>query len=503
MPSIRVILTAAALAAFSGMTAGQVAADTSFTYQGRLTDNGGTPTGTYDFKFELFDVASGGVALSTQPADDVSVASGLFTTTLNFGPQFGLQKRWLQISVRPGASSGAYTTLGTRQAITGAPYSIGPWGPTAAGPTCFSGDNSYVTIDKDYGNIHANGGNDGTFGIFSEGPASGSFAIVTANTARLTVKNDSGNVGIGTTNPVYKLSVVTGAGDIAVFGQSDGNGYGGDFFHNTTGNQVFLAGPNQGLYSSSVNGRGIEGWSTNNVAISGDCTSAGTYGQLGTPNEGVFASGGLTRRGLTAGSGIEDGIVTSSTGIGKSGIAAFSNHGSGYGGYFRNNAGGVALWADGLAQVKTLQILGGSDLAEPFDVNRASASDSTQVLPGMVVVIDSEQAGQLRLADSPYDTKVAGIISGANDLAPGMIMRAQGQDMADGKFPVAMTGRVWCWVDASFGSVSLGDRLTTSATPGHAMKAGDSARTGGAVIGKAMTELKEGKGLVLVLVNLQ
>jgi hypothetical protein len=45
--------------------------------------------------------------------------------------------------------------------------------------------------------------------------------------------------------------------------------------------------------------------------------------------------------------------------------------------------------------------------------------------------------------------------------------------------------------------------LTTSNTPGHAMKAADAVKAQGAIIGKAMTGLKEGKGLVLVLVNLQ
>jgi hypothetical protein len=121
----------------------------------------------------------------------------------------------------------------------------------------------------------------------------------------------------------------------------------------------------------------------------------------------------------------------------------------------------------------------------------------------MVVVIDAAHPGDLRLADQPYDGKVAGVISGANNLAPGMVMSAQGQDKADGKHPVAMTGRVWVYVDASFGAVEPGDLLTTSATPGHAMLASDHGRAFGAVIGKAMTELKEGKGLVLVLVNLQ
>jgi hypothetical protein len=122
----------------------------------------------------------------------------------------------------------------------------------------------------------------------------------------------------------------------------------------------------------------------------------------------------------------------------------------------------------------------------------------------MVVVIDAYRAGKLVVSSREYDRKVAGIISGANALSPGMIMKASGDASADGEHPVALTGRVWCRCDASSGAIEPGDMLTTSATPGHAMKATDLARAQGAIIGKAMTALNAGdKGLVLVLVNLQ
>jgi len=66
-----------------------------------------------------------------------------------------------------------------------------------------------------------------------------------------------------------------------------------------------------------------------------------------------------------------------------------------------------------------------------------------------------------------------------------------------------MTGRVYVWADASNGPITPGDLLTTSTTPGQAMKATDPSRSFGATIGKAMTGLEKGRGLVLVLVNLQ
>jgi hypothetical protein len=143
-----------------------------------------------------------------------------------------------------------------------------------------------------------------------------------------------------------------------------------------------------------------------------------------------------------------------------------------------------------------LEIVGGSDIAEPFDIS----GDAT---PGMVVSIDPERLGEMRVSDSAYDSRVAGVISGAGGVNPGLTLTQKGTD-ADGEHPVALSGRVWCYVDAdAAGPVAPGDLLTTSPTPGHAMRATDASRAHGAVIGKAMSSLDEGRGLVLVLVNLQ
>ncbi|HMV51670.1 MAG TPA: hypothetical protein PKD31_28265, partial [Blastocatellia bacterium] len=151
-----------------------------------------------------------------------------------------------------------------------------------------------------------------------------------------------------------------------------------------------------------------------------------------------------------------------------------------------------------------LQITGGADFAENFEINTESNNDAVnaQVEAGMVVSIDPRDEGKLALSTQPYDRRVAGVVSGAGGVKPGMVMSQTGT-LADGKQPVALSGRVYVWVDASQGAIEPGDLLTTSATLGHAMKATDAARAQGAIIGKAMTGLKEGKGLVLVLVTLQ
>ena len=75
--------------------------------------------------------------------------------------------------------------------------------------------------------------------------------------------------------------------------------------------------------------------------------------------------------------------------------------------------------------------------------------------------------------------------------------------MVEGGQQVALSGRVYVRADASQGAIKPGDLLTTSAIPGHAMKVTDHLRAQGAILGKAMSALKQGQGLVLVLVTLQ
>lgn len=161
------------------------------------------------------------------------------------------------------------------------------------------------------------------------------------------------------------------------------------------------------------------------------------------------------------------------------------------------------LQVDGNAQVVDtlecgiLQITGGSDIAEPFTVH-----GNTITKPGMVMSIDPINAGAIEVSEKAYDRCVAGIVSGAGRISTGMLMGQKGS-VADGECPVAITGRVYCYADASYGSIRPGDLLTTSDTPGHAMMVTDYGKAQGAVLGKAMSSLEEGRGLVLVLVTLQ
>ena len=135
-----------------------------------------------------------------------------------------------------------------------------------------------------------------------------------------------------------------------------------------------------------------------------------------------------------------------------------------------------------------------ADCAEDFDVSGIDKAE-----PGTVMVLGNE--GALSESQQAYDKRVAGVISGAGDYKPGIVLdkrQTQGN-----RQPIALMGKVFCKVDAQFGAIEVGDLLTTSPTPGHAMKTNDPLKAFGAVIGKALRPLKEGQGLIPILIALQ
>lgn len=150
----------------------------------------------------------------------------------------------------------------------------------------------------------------------------------------------------------------------------------------------------------------------------------------------------------------------------------------------------------------TLEITAGCDVSEQFDVSPAAGEVAVAPEPGMVACIDPSRPGKLIVSTKAYDRTVAGILSGAGGVNVGMLLTQAGE-LTQGEHPVALTGRVWTYCDASLGAIQPGDLLTTSSTAGHAMKVADHTAAQGAIIGKAMTGLDDGRGLVLVLVNLQ
>jgi hypothetical protein len=127
-----------------------------------------------------------------------------------------------------------------------------------------------------------------------------------------------------------------------------------------------------------------------------------------------------------------------------------------------------------------VKLTNGSDCAEEFDLAVGENAE-----PGTVMVIDED--GSLKQSQLPYDKCVAGVIAGAGECKPAITLGRQESKK----------------VDAQYAPIKVGDLLTTSPTPGHAMKATDPLQAFGAVIGKALGCLDHGKGLIPILIALQ
>jgi hypothetical protein len=154
----------------------------------------------------------------------------------------------------------------------------------------------------------------------------------------------------------------------------------------------------------------------------------------------------------------------------------------------------ITLDSQGRVTVSGDIVLAGADCAEAFPID-----DPAAVPAGSVMVIGSDE--RLHQCTQPYDRRVAGVISGAAGHRPGIVLGVGSPE--DARLPLALNGRVLCQVDATPAPIGTGDLLTTSSYPGHAMKATDHRLAFGAVIGKAMRPLTNGRGLVPVLVALQ
>ncbi|MFQ6091788.1 MAG: hypothetical protein ACE5OR_03755 [bacterium] len=499
-------------------------------FQGKLYDPAGNPlTGRYEITFRIYDREEGGVPLWSE-TDSVQCDGGLYQVILGLKSPLVLDFNgnfWLGIQV-----TGDPEELSPRYRLVSVPYAFraavaesvvgGGGGPdddwTGAGtgsmyPTHLT-DKVGIGTTSPTAKLHVNAGGTGN-ALQAEGGASYSIRALW----------DGSSLGAA----ILAKNTGTGGDALQVF--ADGTGRSGIYARGSSGvDYAIRADANGATWASYLSGKAyvsdrigigatdpknkldVEGAMVVGSAYSGSST-APTNGMLVQGNVGIGATNPGSHRFYveSAGSGV-GGATAYIKNTHTNGLAMVVEATSddlpllvsqkGDGDIFRCDSwtGGwhpvFKVENDGKTTCSVLQITGGSDIAEPFDIVEPDAIE-----PGMVVVIDPENPEKLKIADRAYDRCVAGIVSGAGGIKPGIAMVQE--DTFEGDHQVALTGRVYGLCDASYGSIEPGDLLTTSPTPGYAMKATDYERAQGAILGKAMTNLDEGQGLVLILVCLQ
>jgi hypothetical protein len=442
-----------------------------FTYQGYLRQ-GGAPLNnpSQSMRFRIYDALTGGTALWDSGALTVNVSNGLFTVQLN--PPVSVwtgADRFLEIQV-------GTTTLTPRVRIGATPYA-----------------NTATLL-----NIFQSGTTNPDRMVITHSPAFSNWGLQyrDSDDSFHFLNNGATVLRVGLAGPTA-LQIPAGAGAGRVL-TSDASGNaswqplppsatvwafsGANIYNTNTGNV--------GIGTTSPAARlDILGGNWDTASTEGDLRIGNATfrlkigvatGGAGAGHATIAAQGGVNALSLGAGTTLDTQRTLTILGTGNVGIGT--------------TAPAAKLDVNGTARVKVLEITG-ADLAEKFP--------TTETLePGTVVEIDPDNPGHLRKAQGAYNKRVAGVVAGANGLSKGIILG--NLEGSENHTPIAISGRVWVYADATHEAIEPGDLLTTSDMPGHAMKASDPTRAHGAVIGKAMTRLEKGKtGMVLVLVNLQ
>ncbi len=451
-------------------------------------------------------ITSGKLALGAVTIDQLN-----FTGAPNVGQVLGFDGANLTwITPAGGGGGGGSLTLpfSGLAASTGALFSVNNTGTTGDPWAIYGHSQTNLGVfGQTHGNAQAGvlGRNDGATGV----NGAGVFGYASTQAAGVLAISEFGN-GVS--------AEAKGPNTSSIFAQTlPDSSVAGRFHHNGSGTALTAeAGSGWAFFGRSQSGIGVFGQSiTGGNGVLGRNESNTGHAVHGFANAGAIGVRGDSVTG--------DGVVGNSTGAGRAGVAGFSNQAAGNAvlafnaqgtgvfaktetnsataGFFWNSAGGDAIRTTGNVNVggttttRILTITGGADVAEPFQIGGG------EIPKGSVVVIDEERPGALKQSSREYDRRVAGIVSGANGVKPGIALHQEG--VLEGGQHVALTGRVYVLADASSGGIQPGDLLTTSATPGHAMRVADHTRSQGAVLGKAMTPLAEGTGYVLVLVTLQ
>jgi len=328
----------------------------------------------------------------------------------------------------------------------------------------------------------------------------------TNNAERMRI-DASGNVGVGTATPGAKIGIASAATETAVVASAQQ----GIAIHATAQN-------NTGLFATSTSGMGVDARSNSGIGVHAESqtntglftTSSSGMGVDARSNSSIGVQAiSQTNTALfaisTSGLGIDarstQSIAIRATAMTDTGVFATSNSGRGVDG---RSTTGVGIFGEGGQYAGYFHgdlmvtgdvLLSGADCAEHFDVV------PEERLPGAGTVVVIDKDGQLKESCEAYDRKVAGVVSGAGEYRHAIVLDKKTSDQA--RVPVALVGKVYCKVDARQEAICVGDLLTSSSTPGHAMKASEPNRSFGAILGKALKPISGKLGLIPVLVTLQ
>ncbi len=474
--------------------AGTVASKIS--YQGRLTDPAGNPLdGTYTMQFQLYDAQSGGTMLWDSGAQSVQVTNGLFNVELDVDPaNFNGQELWLAVKV-------GTEWLSPRQQILPVPYALslrpGAW-----------------IKDEDVG--HA------TLSVQNGSP--GGFWMITKKAVEAWTSDGTalwGAAGSGTA-----VAGISDSGDGVRGISSSGHGVYGE-------STDYI-----GVYGSSTNH--WSGWFDNGIRISdsgwhGLQIDNSAWAGIWVDNSGYdgFEVSNAGRHGLHVHNAAEHGVYVegagghsvyaTGTGVAEAGATILAE----------NTGGGAALWGKGSWAVvgdstgapnyagyfyDDVYVGGKIDLAgtiDPIVGERFKVDPNGKYEVGDLLVIDPDSP-YLKLSTEANDTKVIGVVGPSVDFKDGELMvivlgyhgaKPQAGLDPSAELPERTVAKIK--VDASYGAIKRGDLLTSSPTPGHAMKAqpvnigGVEIYRPGTIIGKALESLDSGRGLIEVFIALQ
>ncbi|RYY68854.1 MAG: hypothetical protein EOO13_11185, partial [Chitinophagaceae bacterium] len=259
---------------------------------------------------------------------------------------------------------------------------------------------------------------------------------MTGNPANI-YNSNTGNIGFGTNSPSEKVHIQNGKLFLSRVANTNN-----DIVFNMPAPQGILGGEGQGIqFQVAGADRGYVNFSTgilgNMLTLSSNSNANLSIGNNGN----VSVGGGLGSELLTVfGNALirnEGSLFLEKTGGNRTVEIKSSESGAdGASILLYNNAGLVTIemdadFGDGDGRVITseLQIRGGSDLAEKFDL---IPEDEKNIRPGMLVSIDENLEGQLCITKVAADTKIVGVVSGANGIKTGMLMGQQ-ESIADGK----------------------------------------------------------------------